>query len=317
MELRWNPLLQEWIMVAGEREKRPLLPKGSCPFCTDAPEIPDKDWTVISLQNKYPSLFYEPPLPSIRSSDLYRCKLSKGACEIIVYTPKHDATLADLDVENIRAIIDLWAQRFEDLASREYVKYVFIFENKGREIGVALDHPHSQIYALPFIPPLIKKEIESSRKYWAQKHGCLFCAIIEKEKKDKVRLICENEDFICFLPFFAKLPYGVQIYPKRHVETITDLTNSEKNLFASLLKRVLRKFDNMFDMSFPYMMALHQRPTDNGKHKHYHFHVEFYPPYREKNKIKYFASVETGAGTVTFDFSPENKAKELRDSSET
>jgi len=203
------------------------------------------------------------------------------------------------------------------LGDREYVKYVFIFENKGRIIGVTLDHPHGQLYAFPFVPPLIRTELASSKGYWKRTGNCLFCRVIAKEKDDGLRVVCENEGFICFLPFFAHWPYGVHIYPKRHVEVITDLTEDEKGMFASILKNVLKKFDNLLDMSFPYMMVLHQRPTDGKAYPHYHFHVEFYPPYREKNKIKYFASVETGAGTVTFDYTPEMKAKELRESPET
>ncbi|MCD6470177.1 galactose-1-phosphate uridylyltransferase [Candidatus Bathyarchaeota archaeon] len=317
MELRWNPILREWIIVAGERSRRPLLPENFCPFCPGSEEIPESGWTVLSIPNKFPSLRPDPPKPDVKSDKLYRCKPSKGVCEVIIYTPKHDATLADLSVENIRALIDLWTNRFEELGKRDYVKYVFIFENKGREIGVTLDHPHGQIYAFPFIPPLIKRELESSRRYWKRSGKCLFCTIIEKEKKDAVRVVCENDDFICFLPFFARLPYGVHIYPKRHLGALTDLTDSEKDSFASILKRILKKFDNLFNMSFPYMMVLHQRPTDNKPYPYYHFHVEFYPPYREKGKIKYFASVENGAGTITFDYVPEAKAKELRESPET
>ena len=317
MELRWDPIMSQWIIVSGKRGKRPLLPEGYCPFCPGSKEIPKKDWTVLSLPNKFPALQPEPPLPSVKSDKLYRCRPARGICEIIIYTPEHDATLADLSVENIKAVIDLWTQRFVDLGSRDYVKYVFIFENKGRIIGVTLDHPHGQLYAFPFIPPIIRKELASSRRYWRRTGKCLFCQVIEKEKMYAKRIVCENKDFVCFLPFFAHWPYGVQIYPKRHVGALPDLDEEEKTMFASILKRILRKFDNLFEMRFPYMMVLHQRPTDGKEYPYYHFHVEFYPPYREKNKIKYFASVETGAGTVTFDYTPEMKAKELRESPET
>ncbi|MEM2961008.1 MAG: galactose-1-phosphate uridylyltransferase [Candidatus Bathyarchaeia archaeon] len=317
MELRWDPLLSEWIIVSGERGKRPLLPENFCPFCPGSEEVPESGWVVLSVPNKFPSLSVNPPTPDVKFDRLYRCSPSRGVCEVVIYTPKHDTTLADLSVKNIRAIIDLWADRFEDLGKRDYVKCVFIFENKGRVIGVTLDHPHGQIYAFPFIPPLIKREIESSRRYWKRNGECLFCRIIEKEREDALRIICENNDFICFLPFFARWPYGVDVYPKRHLSALTDLTSGERDSFALILKSILKKFDNLFNMSFPYMMVLHQRPTDNKPYPYYHFHVEFYPPYREKNKIKYFASVETGAGTVTFDYTPEVKAKELREISET
>ena len=317
MELRWNPILSEWILVSGERRKRPLLPKGFCPFCPGSEEVPKTGWTVLSLPNKFPTLRTDPAPPDVKCDILYRCRPSKGICEVIVYTPQHDTFLADLSIENIEAVIELWTQRFKELGDRDYIKYVFIFENKGRIIGVTLDHPHGQIYAFPFIPSLIKRELASSKRYWKRNGACLFCRMIEKEKKDALRMVCENEGFICFLPFFAHWPYGVHIYPRRHVGALTDLTEEEKTMFASILKKILKKFDNLFNMSFPYMMVLHQRPTDGKSYPYYHFHLEFYPPYREKNKIKHFASVETGAGTVTFDYSPEMKAKELRESPET
>lgn len=313
MEIRWDPILAQWIIVAGKRGKRPLLPEGYCPFCPGSEEVPEKGWTVLSLPNRFPALRPDAPPPDIKYDRLYRCKPAKGVCEVIVYTPQHNASLADLSIENIKAVIDLWTSRFKELGSLDYVKYVFIFENKGRIIGVTLDHPHGQLYAFPFIPTLIRRELASSKQYWRRTGTCLFCTIIRKEQKDEVRVVCENEDFICFLPFFAHWPYGVHIYPKRHREALTDLTETEKVSFAAILKKVLLKFDNLFNMSFPYMMVLHQRPTDGKPYPYYHFHVEFYPPYREKNKIKYFASVETGSGTVTFDYTPEMKAKELRE----
>ena len=317
MELRWDPVMRQWIIVSDERGKRPLLPKDYCPFCPGSEEIPSGDWTVLSLPNRFPALRPEPSTPKVKSDRLYRVRPAKGICEVIIYTPKHDATLADLSVENIRAIIDLWTERFVELGRLEYIKYVFIFENKGRVIGVTLDHPHGQIYAFPFIPSLIRRELASSRRYWRRSGKCLFCRIIEKEKEDGKRIVCENDDFICFLPFFAHWPYGVHIYPKRHLAALPDLNEKERDSFAVILKRILKKFDNLFGMRFPYMMVLHQRPTDGRDYPYYHFHIEFYPPYREKNKIKYFASVETGAGTITFDYSPEEKARELRECPET
>jgi len=312
MELRWDPIMGQWIIVSDKRAKRPLLPEGYCPFCPGSKEVPEKGWTVLSLPNAFPALQSDPSPPDIEGDRLYRSLPSRGVCEVLVYSPRHDVSFADLTVENIQAVVDLWTQRFEELGSREYVKYVFIFENKGRIIGVTLDHPHGQLYAFPFIPSVIQKELASSRKYWKRTGNCLFCTIMEKELREAVRIVCENDDFVCFLPFFTHWPYGVHVYPKRHFEALTDLTDKEKRAFASILKTVLRKFENLFNTSFPYMMVLHQRPTDGKPYPHYHFHVEFYPPYREKDKIKYLASVESGAGAITFDYAPEEKAEELR-----
>ena len=314
MELRWDPIQDKWIIVSGTRKDRPVTGQ-VCPFCPGADEVPKTNWKVLSLPNKFPALLADPPAPDVSLDKLYRSKPAKGGCEIILYTPDHDGSLANLSLEHIQSVIELWTARFKDLGERDYVRYVFIFENKGREIGTTLDHPHGQMYAFPFIPPLIKKELSTSRRYWKRHRACLFCKIKEKERYDKLRLVHENEGFLSFLPFFAHWPYGVHIYPKRHVQALTDLTARERQSFAAELKEVLTRFENLFDARFPYMMALHQRPCDGKSYPYYHLHMEFYPPYREKGKIKYFASVETGAGVVTFDYSPEMKAKELREAS--
>ena len=313
MELRWDPILREWIIVSGQRKERPVLDKSYCPFCPGSEEVPSTDWKVLTLPNKYPSFSPNPGPPDVKCDDLYRCRRAKGVCEIILYTPQHDTTLADLDIAHIKELVDVWAERYRELGSRDYVNYVFIFENKGREIGVTLDHPHGQIYAFPFIPPKIQRELTSSKSYMRKNRECLFCRIISKERAEETRVVCENEAFICFLPFFARWPYGIHLYPKRHVQSLLDLSEDERFAFASILKEVLKKFDNLFGFSFPYMMVFHQEPTDGKDHYYYHFHVEFYPPYREKDKLKFFASVESGAGTITYDYRPEDKAKELRD----
>ncbi len=312
MELRWDPIRDEWIVVSGARKDRPVTAQ-VCPFCPGAAEVPDANWKVLNLPNRFPALLADPPEPELKLNGVYRSKPAKGVCEIVVYSPDHSASLANLGLDHIQSVIELWTARFKDLGRRNYVKYVFIFENKGREIGTTLDHPHGQIYAFPFIPPLIRKELSSSKRYWRQHGTCIFCRIIEKERSDRSRLVHENKAFISFLPFFARWPYGVHIYPKRHVQALSDLTVEEQQSYAAALKEVLTRFENLFDTRFPYMMVMHQRPCDGRSYPYYHFHVEFYPPYRERSKIKHFASVETGAGVVTFDYSPETKAKELRE----
>ena len=313
MELRWDPILSEWIIVSGTRQERPITPQRSCPFCAGAEEIPEGKWKVLSLPNKFAALLPKPPAPSVKSNRFYSCRPAQGECEVVLYTPNHNASLRSLSPEHIESVIDLWTHRYSELSRRDYVKYVFIFENKGQEVGTTLDHPHGQIYAFPFIPPLIKHELESSRKCWKRNKTCLFCSIIEQERSQAVRMIAENGGFVCFLPFSAHWPYGVHVYPKRHLQAITDLTKKERSDLALMLKDVLTRFDNLFNMSFPYMMVIHQRPTDRRPYRYYHFHIEFYPPYRERRKIKNFASVEMGAGTVTFDYNVEEKAKELRE----
>ncbi|MEM4972610.1 MAG: galactose-1-phosphate uridylyltransferase [Candidatus Hadarchaeales archaeon] len=308
MELRWDPLRGEWIIVSGKRGERPVLKVPKCPFCPGSEEVPDANWRVKVLPNRFPSLDPNPPPPSTQR--FYQTSPARGICEVILYTPEHDTCLAELPVEHIKELIDLWASRYEELSRLDYVKYVYIFENRGREIGVTLAHPHGQLYAFPFIPPIPQRELENCRGHWEKTGRCLLCDILEEEKKSE-RVVDENEHFLTFLPFFARLPYGVHLYPKRHVQALHELSEVERFSLADALKEILTKFDNLFGFPLPYMMILHQRPTD-GEYPYYHFHIEFYSPYRERDKLKFFASVETAAGTITFDYEPEEKAAELR-----
>jgi len=310
LELRWDPILREWIIVSSVRKDRSPAEKAPCPFC-NGPEMPKKPWRVLSIPNRFPSVLADPPSPSVKCDRFYRCMPSRGACEVILYTPDHEGSLANLSVDHIRTLVRLWTERYRELSKEHYVKYVFIFENRGREIGTTLDHPHGQIYAFPFIPPLIKTELASSKAYWNRHRACLFCRVLQKERRDGSRIVYQNDGFACFLPFFAHWPYGVHIYPKRHVQALTDFTAKEQEMFAVVLKDILTRFDGLFQMKFPYMMVFHQKPSDGESYRYYLFHVEFYPPYRERGKLKYFASVENGVRTTTFDYDPESKAREL------
>jgi UDPglucose--hexose-1-phosphate uridylyltransferase len=198
------------------------------------------------------------------------------------------------------------------LSKLEFVKYVFIFENKGEAIGVTLHHPHGQIYAYPFVPPRILRELEQSKKHSDETNRCLLCDILNEEKSDGRRIVAENESFAAYIPFFARYPYETHIIAKRHLQDLTQLSKNEQTDLALILKQVLVAFDRLFDVSFPYMMVLHQQPTDGGDYNYYHFHIEFYPPMRSATKLKYLAGSETGAGMFINDTLAEEKAAELR-----
>ncbi len=311
-ELRWNPVTGEWVIVAAHRKERPVESVEGvrqCPFCPGSPEV-EGEWEVLSLPNKFPSLVPDPPKPS--KHRFYRTRAAKGVCEVLLETREHEGDLCDLTLEKAKKVVDLYAKRYSELGELDYVKYVFIFRNKGEVIGVTLHHPHSQIYALPFIPPLIARELKSSRRFYREKEECLFCMIRRIEEEDNVRVIYENEDFTCFLPFYAKWPYEVHVYPKRHVQSLPELAEKERVSLADALITVTATYNNLFGFSMPYIMAIHQKPTDGKNYDHYHLHVEFYPPYRSKEKLKYPAGIERGAGTWTYDATPEEKAEELK-----
>ncbi len=317
-ELRWNPLLGEWLATATARQDRTFLPPADfCPLCPTKAggfptEVPEADYDIVVFENRFPSLSPNPPAPAIEGDDLYPVEKGFGECEVIVYTPNHNSTLAREPVEQIYKLVQVWTDRFRDLSKLEFVKYVFIFENKGEAIGVTLHHPHGQIYAYPFVPPRIERELEQSRVHQEKTRRCLLCDILSEEKSDGRRIVAENESFAAYIPFFARYPYETHIIAKRHLQDLTQLSENEQTDLALILKQVLVAFDKLFDVSFPYMMVLHQQPTDGGDYNYYHFHIEFYPPMRSATKLKYLAGSETGAGMFINDTLAEEKAAELR-----
>jgi len=315
-ELRFNPILREWVITATHRQERPLLvseedSKKSCPFCVPAEEVPEP-YSMVCLPNRFPSLHLQPPQPGIKGDDFYKVLPSQGAAEVVLYSSDHKTTLSQQSVRKITSLISLWQERYRVLGRKKFVRYVFIFENKGEVIGVTMPHPHGQIYAFPFIPPVIERELSSSESYLKEEGRCIHCEVIKKEKEEGRRIISENKDFLAFIPFYARWPYEVHIYPQRHILSLSEFEEEEKGSLAEILKVVLSRYDHLFNFSFPYVMVIHQSPTDEKDYSYYHFHLEFYPPHRSAQKIKYLAGSESGAGTFINDTSAEEKAKELR-----
>ena len=317
-ELRWNPLLGEWVATATHRQDRTFLPPPDhCPLDPTKPggfptEIPEPTYDIVVFENRFPSLRRDPPPPAIRGDDLYPVEPARGVCEVVVYTPKHSSTLAAEPVEQIYKLVKVWTDRFRSLSEHDFVKYVFVFENKGEAIGVTLHHPHGQIYAYPFVPPRVARELEQSRAHKEKTGRCLVCDIVADERRDRRRLVAGNDSFVSYIPFFARYPYEVHISSTRHLQALTDMTGGEQRDLAAAIKQVIAAYDKLFDLSFPYMMVLHQRPSDGGDYSHYHFHVEFYPPLRTATKLKYLAGSESGAGVFINDTLAEEKAEELR-----
>jgi len=272
--------------------------------------VPD-DYDVYIYPNDFAAFTIPSQPPAIKGDDFYPVRPSHGKCDVVLYHPDHNTSIPQIPVEHLRRLVKVWRKRFEELKAVPGIRYVLIFENKGEVIGVTMPHPHGQIYSLPLVPPIIKKEISSARAHFRRHDRCLFCDILRKERKDGRRIVAENRAFTAFIPFYARWPYEVHIYPRRHLAALDEFRPSEEKALAEMLKWVTQKYDNLFQMSFPYMMLLHQAPT-RGRHPYYHFHIEFYPPHRSKEKLKYLASVETGAGTFLNDSLAEEKAAELR-----
>lgn len=312
-ELRWHPLIQDWVMINSNRQNRPQMPKDWCPFCPGSGKVPD-DYEVLKYDNDFPALSQNPPQPDDVANDFFKVRPSYGKCEVILYSPGHHTTLKELSDEHMRKLVDLWAERYADISKDENIKYVFIFENRGSMVGTSMPHPHGQIYGYSVIPKKLQLELQSAQEYRKEKGNCLFCDMLKAEQDFGKRIVFENDSFTVFLPFFTEYPYGIYVFSKRHISHITQMTDKEKTDFGVTLKQIVGMFDTMFDKEFPYMMCMHNAPVNSGDvEEDFHFHVEFFPPLRSANQQKFNASSETGAWAHCNPRCPEETAAELRE----
>lgn len=310
-ELRYDPLTNDWIMIASHRQNRPQMPKDWCPFCPGSGKVPD-DFDVLEYDNDFPALSQNPPVPDDVAAGPYKTAPCHGKCEVILYSKEHTVTLPELPLPHVRKLVDLWCERHNIISADEKIKYVFIFENRGEVVGVTMPHPHGQIYGYPFIPKKLELECASMKKHKEATGKCLICDMMETEISEKKRIIFENEDFVVFIPFFSAYPYGLYIVSKAHKQYITEFTEREKDNLAAAIKNAAGTLDSLFDYTFPYMMCMHQAPVNSGDVSDFHFHIEFYPPMRSRDKQKFNASSETGAWAHCNPTCPEEKAEELR-----
>ncbi len=303
-------------MIASHRQNRPQMPKDWCPFCPGSGKVPD-DYEVYEYDNDFPALSQDPSEPDDVANDFFKVKPAYGKCEVILYSPGHTTTLPELTTQHITKLVNLWAERFEKISEDEKVKYVFIFENRGEAVGVTMPHPHGQIYGYSFVPKKIQLELDSAKEYHEEKDACIFCDMLKEEEKFEQRIIFKNEHFTVFLPFFTEYPYGVYVFSNAHKQNIAEFNEEERVALAQTLKETVGMFDSLFDYNFPYMMCMHNAPV-NGEDtsEYYHFHIEFFPPMRSADKIKFNASSETGAWAHCNTTAPEAAAVELREAHE-
>lgn len=328
-EERWHPLREEWVIVAAHRQNRPwsgetlaadekLIPEcvEDCFLCPRNRRISGEvnpDYAqILVFDNDHPNAALDAPESAPPPAAIYQAKPARGVSRVVCYSPKHNLTLAELEVEEIINLLRTWQAQYHELGAIEEVKHVLIFENKGEAVGVSNPHPHCQIYANNFVFKIIENEARISQKHFNETGKILFQEIIEAERTDNRRIIAENETAIAFIPYFARYAYEVFVAPKATRASVADLAEEELRHFAEVLKKVLVKFDNLWRTPFPYVMALHQAPTDGGDYSAFHFHIEFHPPLRKPNLLKYLAGPEIGGGNFLSDTAPEEKAAELR-----
>ncbi|MEB3311889.1 MAG: galactose-1-phosphate uridylyltransferase [Snowella sp.] len=313
--LRWHPLRGEWVAYASHRQGRtflpppeynPLAPTHNPEFPT---ELPQGQYDVAVFDNRFPSMIptaHHPPHSIVETLP------ANGACEVVVFTQDAQASLSSLAVDHLDLLLQVWGDRTRELANYPQIQYVLPFENKGVEVGVTLHHPHGQIYAYPFVPPVPARMLAIQRNYYEEHHRGVLQDLIQREIEDNQRLIYQDKDAIAFVPACARYPYEVWIAPIQPVSHFSALTNEQRWSLARALKTVTLKYDGLWNRPFPYLMAWFQAPTDGLSYPEAHLHAQFYPPYRTSDRLKYLAGTELAAGMFANDALPEDKAKELQ-----
>ena len=312
-ELRFDALSGEWVNIVGHRQGRPNLPSDACPFCVGGLEAPDP-YDVRWFPNRWPALA-PGAAPDLRIDDLDDLGVTNstqpaiGACEVVLFSPEHDQSLASLPPEQVRKVVDVWAARTEALLARPEIQYVLVFENRGREVGATIDHPHGQIYGYSFVPPAPATEVRNPE-------GCPVCRELELEVRAKERIVAEAGDWVAWVPFASGYAYGVRIAPRAHIGSLPALDSVARDDLASILIDVLGRYDRLWPAPdagyrFPYLLWFHQAPA--GADDRWHVHAHIAPPLRAPGVLRYVASGELGSGTLSNPVVPEAAARALRD----
>ena len=330
---RYNALTGEWVLVSPHRAKRPwqgqveedtttARPRYDpqcylCPGNARAGGFQNPTYAqTFVFDNDFSALLPDIPQGEVGTGDLLIARAERGICRVICFSPRHDLTLAEMDVAGIRRVVDLWAEQYQDLGGRDFINYVQIFENKGAIMGCSNPHPHGQIWAQEAIPGEPAKELQRMRDHREQQGSTLLGDYLEKELQTWERIVCENEAFVALVPFWAVWPFETLVLCRRHVTSLSDMTDAEKNNLAAILKRLTTRYDNLFKTSFPYSAGLHQAPTDGQAHPEWDFHIHFYPPLLRSAAIKKFMVGYEMLSNPQRDMTPETSAERLRELSE-
>lgn len=329
---RYNPLLDEWILVSPQRANRPWqgqtegsdqehLPKHDpgCYLCAgnlrvNGEKNPDYKGVYV-FDNDFGSLMNEEVEISENKTGFFSMHPERGINRVICFSENHSLTLPEMETEDIRRVVDVWKQQYEELGTQDYINHVQIFENKGRIMGCSNPHPHGQIWAQSSIPTMIRKTQENLKTYFDKNGKSLLEDYLQQEMEAGERIILENSDFVALVPFWASWPYETMVISKRKAENISQFSEKEKNALAEILKNLTTKYDNIFNISFPYSSGIHQAPTDGEKHPEWHFHMHFYPPLLRSAEVKKFMVGYEMLAETQRDLTPEQSAEVLKDRS--
>ncbi|WP_317131774.1 UDP-glucose--hexose-1-phosphate uridylyltransferase [Chryseobacterium sp. SN22] len=326
---RYNPLLDEWILVSPQRANRPWqgqtekrtedkLPAHdeNCYLCSGNVRVngernPEYKGVYV-FNNDFGSLIKEEVESSFKSSGFFILQPERGINRVICFSENHSLTLPEMEVDDIKNVVDIWQKQYEELGSLDYISHVQIFENKGQTMGCSNPHPHGQIWAQSSIPSIISKTQENLKKYFEKNGTSLLQDYVKKELENGERIILENEDFVALVPFWAVWPYEMMVVSKRKIENLLHFSKAEKLSLASIIKDLTIKYDNLFEISFPYSAGIHQSPTDGKAHPEWHFHMHFYPPLLRNAEVKKFMVGYEMLAEPQRDITPEQSAEILK-----
>lgn len=326
---RFNPLTREWILVSPHRTKRPWLGQVErpaqerrptydptcylCPGNVRANGERNPVYTgTFCFDNDFAALLPEIPTGEWRRDDLLIARSERGLCRVVCFSPDHSLTLPQMSEESVRGVVDIWCEQYVNLGSRPYINYVQIFENKGAIMGCSNPHPHGQIWTNETIPQEPAVEQDAQASYLREKGHCLLCDYVALEVSLQERIICRNDHFVALVPFWAVWPFETMIVSCRHAASLTDLTDAERTALANIIKRLTTRYDNLFEISFPYTMGIHQQPTDGAAHPEWHLHLHFYPPLLRSATVKKFMVGYEMLANPQRDLTAESAADRLR-----
>lgn len=326
---RYNPLLDEWILVSPQRAKRPWQGQNeaisdekkpeydeTCYLCPGNERItggnnPEYENCYV-FDNDFPALLKDEVSSDVTQEDLFKINPERGINRVICFSPKHNVTLAEMEVSEIENVIKVWMEQYLELGAIPYINHVQIFENKGSVMGCSNPHPHGQIWAQSSLPSQVKRTQDNLLKHFQKTGKSLLKDYLESELQKKERIIAENEHFVLLVPFWATWPYETMIISKRHFSSIAEITEEEIKSYAEMIQIITVKYDNLFKTSFPYSAGIHQAPTDGLDHEEWHFHMHFYPPLLRSATVKKFMVGYELLAEAQRDLTAEQSAEILR-----
>jgi UDPglucose--hexose-1-phosphate uridylyltransferase len=325
---RFNPLTREWVLVSPHRAERPwqgrveATPPGApqydptcylCPRNARAGGVRNPDYkTTFVFDNDFAALRATGPAVHLdeHGQGLIVAATETGICRVLCFSPRHDLTLAQMPVPEILDVIETWTREYQDLASRHGIHYVQIFENRGELMGCSNPHPHCQIWASSSLPNEPAKEKISLAEYRKKNGSCLLCDYLAQEQEAGERIVCENDHFVAVVPFWAVWPYETLLLSRRHFADLSDLNDAERVALAAILKQLTTRYDNLFEVPFPYSMGFHQSPA--SAHPEAHFHAHYYPPLLRSATVRKFMVGYELLASPQRDITPEAAAERLR-----